>query len=62
MNGLCVLILAILALGVQAEEKDGPPCLREKRAASQENYYLEAYDCKEPENAIVYHISCNVQK
>ena len=54
--GLCVLKLAVLALGVQAEEKNGPPCLREKRTASQENYYLEAYGCNESENAIVYHI------
>ena len=45
----------MLASGVQAEEKDGPPCLREKRAASQENYYLEAYNCNDPESAIVYH-------
>ena len=53
--GLCVLTLAVLASGVQAEEKNGPPCLREKRAASQENYYLEAYDCNKPESTIVYH-------
>ena len=36
--GLCVLTLAVLASGVQAEEKNGSLCLREKRAASQENY------------------------
>ena len=54
--GLCVLTLAMLASGVQAEEKDGPPCLREKRAASQENYHLEAYNCNEPENTVAYHI------
>ena len=54
--GMCVLTLAMLALGVQAIEKDGPPCLREKRATIQEAYHLEAYDCNEPENAIVYHI------
>ena len=40
--GLCVLTLAMLASEVQAEERDGPPCLREKRAASQESYHLEA--------------------
>ena len=35
--GLCVLTLGMLAsedLWVQVEEEDGPPCLREKRAAS----------------------------
>ena len=56
---LCVLTLAMLASGdlwVQAEGEDGPPRLREKRAASQENYHLEAYDCNEPEDAVVYHI------
>ena len=54
--GMCVLTLVMLASGVQATEKDGPPCLREKRAAIQEAYHLEAYDCNEPKNAIVYHI------
>ena len=54
--GLCVLTLAMLASGVQAEEKDRPPCLREKRVAIQEAYHLEAYDCNEPKNAIVCHI------
>ena len=57
--GLCVLTLAMLASGdlwVQAEEEDGPPYLREKRATSQENYYLEAYDCNEPEDTMVYPI------
>ena len=38
------------------EEEDGPPCLREKRAASQESYHLEAYDCNEPEEIRVYPI------
>ena len=36
------------------EEEEGPPCLREKRAASQEKYHLEAYDCNEPEEIRVY--------
>ena len=57
--GLCVLTLAMLASGdlwVQAEEEDGPPYLREKRATSQENYYLEAYNCNEPEDTVVYPI------
>ena len=54
--GLHVLTLAMLVSGVQAEEKDGPPCLREKRAASQENYHLEAYNCNELENTVAYHI------
>ena len=55
--GLCVLTLAMLASGdlwVQAEKEDGPPCLREKRTASQETYHLEAYDCNEPEEIRVY--------
>ena len=30
--------------------------MREKRAAIQKAYHLEAYDCSEPEDAIVYHI------
>ena len=42
--------------GLRGPEEDGPPCLREKRAANQEAYHLEAYDCNEPKNAIVYHI------
>ena len=54
--GMCVLTLAMLASGVQATEEDGPPCLREKRAAIQEAYHLEAYDCSEPQDTIVYHI------
>ena len=57
--GLCVLTLAMLASGdlwVQAEEEDGPPGLREKRAANQEKYHLEAYDCNEPEDTVVYPI------
>ena len=55
--GLCVLTLAMLASGdlwVRAEEEEGPPCLREKRATSQEKYHLEAYDCNEPEEIRVY--------
>ena len=57
--GLCVLPLAMLASGdlwAQAKEEEGPPYLREKRATSQENYYLEAYDCNEPEDTMVYPI------
>ena len=49
-------MLASEDLWVLAEEEDGPPCLREKRAASQENYHLEAYDCNEPEEIVVYPI------
>ena len=49
-------MLASGDLWVQAEEEDGPPCLREKRAASQENYHLEAYDCNELEEIVVYPI------
>ena len=54
--GMCVLTLAMLASGVQATEEDGLPCLREKRAAIQEAYHLEAYDCNEPESIVVYPI------
>ena len=57
--GLCVLTLAMLASGdlwAQAKEEEGPPYLREKRATSQENYYLEAYDCDEPEDTTAYPI------
>ena len=42
--------------GLRGPEEDGPPCLREKRAANQEAYHLEAYDCNEPENVVVYPI------
>ena len=56
--GLCVLTLAMLASGdlwVQAEEEEERlPCLREKRAVSQEKYHLEAYDCSQPEEIEVY--------
>ena len=56
--GLCVLTLAMLASGdlwVHAEEEEERlPCLREKRAVSQEKYHLEAYDCSEPEEIKVY--------
>ena len=38
--GMCVLTLAMLASGVQAKERDGPPGLREKRAAIQKAYHL----------------------
>ena len=57
--GLCVLTLAMLASGdlwVQAKEEDTPPHLREKRAANQEKYHLEAYDCNEPKDTVVYPI------
>ena len=30
--------------------------MREKRAANQEKYHLEAYDCNEPEDTVVYPI------
>ena len=46
--GPCVLILAMIASGVQAEEEERSPCLREKRAVSQEKYHLEAYNCSKP--------------
>ena len=55
--GPCVLILAMLASGdlrVYVEEEERLPCLREKRAVSQEKYHLEAYDCSEPEEVKVY--------
>ena len=52
--GMCVLTLALLAKGVQAKEGNKPQGLREKRAAFQEVYRLEVYDCSEPEDAIVY--------
>ena len=56
--GPCVLILAMLAsrdLWVHAEEEEERlPCLREKRAVSQEKYHLEAYDCSKPEEIKVY--------
>ena len=57
--GLCVLILATMASGdlwVKVEEEDRLPRARKKRTANQENYHLEAYDCNEPEDAVVYHI------
>ena len=54
--GMCVLTLALLATGAQSKEGSEPQGLREKRAASQEAYRLEAYDCSEPEDAIVYNI------
>ena len=57
--GLCVLTLAMLASGdlwAQAKEEEEPPYLREKRATNQEKYYLEAYDCVEPEEATAYPI------
>ena len=44
--GPCVLILAMLAYGdlrVYVEEEERLPCLREKRAVSQEKCHLEAY-------------------
>ena len=55
--GPCVLILAMLASGdlwVHAEEEERLPCLREKRAVSQEKYHQEAYNCSEPEKIKVY--------
>ena len=55
--GPCVLILAMLASGdlwVHVEEEERHPCLREKRAVSQEKYHLEAYDCSKPEEIKVY--------
>ena len=57
--GLCMLTLAMLASGdlwAQVKEEEGPPYLREKRATSQENYYLEAYNCNEPEETTAYPI------
>ena len=53
---MCVLTLVMLATGAQAKEVSEPQGLREKRVASQETYRLEAYDCSEPEDAIVYNI------
>ena len=53
---MCVLTLAMLATGAQAEEVSEPRDLREKRVASQEMYRLEAYDCSEPEDAIISNI------
>ena len=56
--GPCVLILAMLASGYlwahPEEEEKRLPCLREKRAVSQEKYHLEAYDCSKPEEIKVY--------
>ena len=53
---MCVLTLAMLAMGAQAKEVSKPQGLREKRVASQEMYRLEAYDCSEPEDAIISNI------
>ena len=55
-NAMCVLTLAMLATGAQAKEAREPQGLKEKKVASQETYCLEAYDCSEPEDAIVYNI------
>ena len=54
--GMCVLTLAMLATGAQAVDVSEPPDLREKRVASPERYRLEAYDCSEPEEAIIANI------
>ena len=53
---MCVLTLAMLATGAQAKEVSEPQGLREKTVASQEAYRLEAYNCSEPEDAIIYNI------
>ena len=56
--GPCVLILAMLASGDlcvhMEEDEERLPCLREKRAVSQEKYHLEAYNCSKPEEIKVY--------
>ena len=49
-------MLASGNLWAQAKEEEGPPYLREKKATGQENYYLEAYDCNEPEDTMAYPI------
>ena len=57
LYGPCVLILAMIVSGdlwVHAEEEERLPCLREKRAVSQEKYHLEAYDCSKPDEIKVY--------
>ena len=63
--GLCVLTLAMPASGDlwgQAKADYAPPRLREKRAADQEEYHLEAYNCNEPGDTKVYPSYNNVQK
>ena len=54
--GMCVLTLAMLATGAQAKEVSGSQGMGERRGAAQETYRLEAYDCSEPEDAIIYSI------
>ena len=58
--GRCVLTLAILTAGAQAKEVSGPQDggyhMGERTGATQETYYLEAYDCSALEDAIIYSI------
>lgn len=51
-----LLTLAMLATGAKVADISKPPDLREKRVTSLEIYCLEAYDCSEPEDAIIANI------
>ena len=53
---MSVLTLAMLATGAKAKEGSKPQGLREKKAAAQDMYGLEAYNCSDPEDAIIYNI------
>ena len=54
----------MLATGAQAKEVSGSQGMGERKDATQEMYHLEAYDCSEPEDAIIYSIpqSCSMKE
>ena len=60
---MCVLTLAMLATGAQAKEVSGSQGsgyhMGERTGADQETYRLEAYDCSEPEDTMIYSIPQN---
>ena len=66
--GWCVLTLAMLATGAQAKDISGPQGSRdhteEEVVIPQGTYRLEAFDCNEPEEAMVQNIpkSCTIER